>query len=325
VSDTLARTQDREAFSADRRLRWERLELLLAKQPENGEEWVELSGLYRAICADLARARTLQLPDDVVAYLDQLAARAHNAMYGARGVDRPGIVQLLAVEFPRELRRSAVFFAAASALFYGPFLLGMVASIVDPSYASGILPEDQLASMEKMYSGELSREAWQDAGMAGFYVFNNIGIAFRCFATGALFGLGSVWYLVYNGLVIGTVFGYLLAVGRGANLLTYTAGHSPWELTGITVSGTAGLRMGWALIETRGRTRLGSLRAAGPALYRLVAGAAAMLAVAASIEGFWSASPVPVAGKVAFGLLGWVVVGGWLGFGGLPRRGRSAP
>jgi len=156
--------------------------------------------------------------------------------------------------------------------------------------------------------------------MAGYYIFNNIGIRVPVLRDGRAVRLGSVWYLVYNGLVIGTVFGYLIAVGRGANLLTYTAGHSPWELTGITVSGTAGLRMGWALIETGGRTRLGSLRAAGPALYRLVAGAAAMLAVAASIEGFWSASPVPVAGKAAFGLLGAVIVGGCSGSGDALER-----
>jgi len=43
--------------------------------------------------------------------------------------------------------------------------------------------------------------------MASFYVYNNVGIAFRCFATGILFGLGSIFFLVYNGLCIGVVAG----------------------------------------------------------------------------------------------------------------------
>jgi len=309
-------TRDREAFVADRRARWDRLDALVGRGPTNATEWSELAALYRALCADISRARSLLLTGDVLAALEQLAARAHNALYGARQSERGGIVRLIAHEFPRALRADLPLFALASALFYGPFAIGFAAAAFDPAYASGILPEAELVRMEQMYSGEIARAAWQDASMAGFYVAHNVGIAFQCFATGALFGLGSLWFLAYNGLVIGTVGGYLLAVGKGANLLAFVSGHSAWELTGIVVSGTAGLRMGWALVDTGGRTRLGSLRAAGPTVYRLIAGASAMLLVAAAIEGFWSAGPIPASGKYVFGLVQAAIVGAWLVFGG---------
>ena len=87
--------------------------------------------------------------------------------------------------------------------------------------------------------------------MAGFYVYNNVGIAFRCFATGVLFGLGSVFFLVYNGLQMGAVAGLLTASGRGFNLLTFVASHGAFELTAIVIPGTAGLVMGYALVDTR--------------------------------------------------------------------------
>ncbi len=312
-------TADRDDFVARRRPRWEQLERLISKSSLEPSEWMDAASLYRATCSDLARARSLQLPDDVVRFLDQLAGRAHNHLYGGRAEHRIGLAELLGTAFPRELRASWRLFLLATLLFYGPFLLGFTAASIDPAYATAILPEGDLVQMEEMYSGDLARQPWEDAQMAGFYVHNNVGIAFRCFATGALFGLGTLWYLVYNGLVLGTVFGYLIAVGRGGNLLTFAMGHAPWELTGIVVAGTAGLRMGWALVDTGGRTRLGSLRAAGPALYRLVAGAAAMLFVAAAVEGFWSASPLPVPAKIAFAAGSAVLVVSWIAFGG--RRG----
>jgi len=112
------------------------------------------------------------------------------------------------------------------------------------------------------------------------------------------------------------VKGYLFAVGYGGNLLDFIAGHGPWELTGIVVSGTAGLRMGWAMVVTGGRTRVGSLREAAPALYRLVVGAVALLLVAAVIEGFWSATPMPSVAKYSFGLVQVAIVAAWLGLGG---------
>lgn len=307
---------DRDGFVAPRRARWDRLEYLLARPSRTAPAWSELAGAYRAVCADLAAARSRGLPDDVVRYLDELAGRSHNALYGARVAGGGSALALLFRDFPRELRREWRLFLFATLLFYGPFAVGMAGSWTDPRFAALVLPEASLEQMEQMYAGEIARGGGQDLAMAGFYVWNNIGIALRCFATGALAGLGSVFFLVYNGLVIGTIFGHLGASGLIGNLLAFTSGHTVWELTGIVVSGTAGLRLGRAVVVTEGRTRAGSLRAAAPVLFRLVAGATALLAVAALIEGFWSAGPVPAPAKLVFGALQFPIVAAWLLLGG---------
>jgi uncharacterized membrane protein SpoIIM required for sporulation len=313
---------DRDAFVTEARPRWDRLEHLLLEGAASGPEWSELASLYRRACADLARAQSRGLPGDVQGYLSDLSGRAHNALYGATAVGSFDLLQVIARGFPAEVRRSWVFFWLATALFYGPFVVGLAGAMLDGDFATSVLPESMLEQMEASYSSSAPREdAGSDAQMAGFYVRNNVGIAFRCFATGALFGLGSIYFLVYNGLIMGTVQGYLTSVGLAGNLFAFTWGHGTWELTAITVAGAAGLKLGWALIDTGGRTRVGSLRAVGPALYRLVAGAGFMLLVAAAIEGFWSASPVPLVMKWVFGAVQVVIVGSWLLLGG--RRGST--
>lgn len=310
---------ERDTFVAARQDDWDALELLLRKGVRSGEAVEELSRRYRSVAADLAAAQSADLPEDVVRYLDALAGRAHNLLYGTRNLGRFRPLQLLMVDFPRELRGNPWLFLVANLLFYGPFFVGMVSCFLDPGLASNVLPASQLEQMEAMYSEPTARGASDDAQMAGFYVINNVGIAFRTFATGVFAGLGSLFFLIYNGVVLGTVFGYLSAVGRGFNLFVFTSGHSSWELTGIVVSGTAGLRLGWALLVTEGRTRIDSLRASGPALFRLVAGAAALILVAAMIEGFWSASPIPWWIKFPFGAMQWLVVFTWLALGGRGR------
>src|SRR5258705_5894105 len=92
---------------------------------------------------------------------------------------------------------------------------------------------------------------------------------------------------------MGRVAGMLGGMGRGVNVLNCCCGHSSFELTAIVISGAAGLRMGYALVSTGGRTRWGSLRRCADELVQLVAGAAAMLLVAALVEGFWSPSSAP--------------------------------
>jgi uncharacterized membrane protein SpoIIM required for sporulation len=185
-------------------------------------------------------------------------------------------------------------------------VVGFGLSYRSRSFATALLSPEMAEKMEEMYAEGFGkgRSESTDTAMAGFYVYNNVGIAFRCFATGVLFGLGSLFFLVYNGLQMGAVAGLLTASGRGFNLLTFVASHGAFELTAIVIAGTAGLVMGYALVDTGGRARFESLRARAGDIVQMVMGAALMLMLAALIEGFWSPSALPPAVKlsVAVGL-----------------------
>jgi uncharacterized membrane protein SpoIIM required for sporulation len=318
------KTQDE--FVAARRAAWDELDRTLAadrmlhRLPPRAIS--RTAALYRALCADLMRARAAGYGPDLVAYLDGLAARAHNALYAAPPYRLAAVWELFARDFPRTLRRRARFLGLAALLFLGPGAVGYVGAVSSPSFAGKVLPEAMLSQMEQAYSEGLAkgRAGGESTLMAGFYVYNNVGIAFRCFATGVLFGLGSVFFLIYNGLVIGTVLGFIVQAGHGRNILTFVSGHSPFELTAIVIAGAAGLQMGYALVATGGRTRIGSLRGQAREIAELVLGAAGMLCIAALIEGFWSPSAVPARVKwlVAASLAVWVAT--YFLFAGRPRQ-----
>ena len=137
--------------------------------------------------------------------------------------------------------------------------------------------------------------------MAGFYVYNNVGIALRCFALGIFGGLGSAFYLVQNGLSIGSILGYVASQGAGENILTFIIGHGSLELGAIVIAGGAGLAMGWSIIAPGDLTRVQSLQKRARDIIVIVAGASVMLVMAAAIEGFWSASSAPRPVKLAVG------------------------
>lgn len=312
-------TQDE--FAAKRQGRWNELDRLLG----GGQLWKtdgatisRAASLYRQLCADLTRARGSGYAGSFVGYLDALAARAHNALYGAGPIRLPALWRYVVIEFPVALRRNAAFFWMSLALFGLPCAVGLATALTSPSAAVFFVPAPVLEGMADMYSEGFAggRGASADAGMAGFYVYNNVGIAFRCFATGILFGAGSIFFLVYNGLMIGTVTGYVMQAGHGGNILTFMCGHGPFELTAIIIAGAAGLKMGYALIETGGRTRVGSLRYQARDIARLVVGAAVMLIIAAAIEGFWSPSAAPPEVKWAFSAAFSALVIGFLVFAG---------
>ncbi len=322
--------QTRDEFVERRKNRWQELEVLLADdralEALPPAEISRVVGLYRALCADLMRARTLGCGPDVTGHLDVLASRVHNRLYTPRPWRLGAVWDLVRRDFPRTLRRNWRPFAISTALFYLPFAFGLFATLASPDFAYGVMPRAALEQASESYAEGFGagREAGTNAMMSGFYVMNNVGIAFRCFATGILFGAGSLFFLVYNGLVTGTTIGHVIVSGAGHNILTFICGHGPFELTAIVIAGAAGLLMGWSLVETRGKTRLGSLRDSGRDLLDLVAGAALMLLIAAAVEGFWSPSGLPALVKWGFSAVASAGVVLYLSLAGRGRgRGRE--
>ena len=321
-------TQDE--FVAARKPAWDELDTLLSKKhllhklPPMSIS--RAAGLYREICSDLMRARSAGYTADVVDLLDALAARTCSAMYSAPPYRLAGLWELITTGFPSSVRRNARFMALAGALFVLPGLLGYAGALRSRGFAIQIMSEPMVAQMEKAYS-ELGhgREQGADSMMASFYVYNNIGIAFRCFATGILFGLGSMFFLVYNGLTIGVVAGAVTAAGHGRNLFTFIVGHGAFELTAIVISGAAGMAMGYALINTGQRTRWASLRAQAGDLFRMIMGAALMLLIAAFIEGFWSPSSILAPVKWGVAVLLHLLVLAYLVFAGRSPESRGKP
>ena len=144
--------------------------------------------------------------------------------------------------------------------------------------------------------------------MFGYYIWNNVKIDFQCFAGGMLFGIGSVFFMLFNGMMIGAVAGHLTALGYIPTFWGFVAGHSSWELLGAAISGAAGLKMGWALIAPGPHARKEALKIASRTAVRLLYGAAGMTTCAAFIEAFWSSlRNLPAEVKYAVGIAFWVL------------------
>ena len=127
-----------------------------------------------------------------------------------------------------------------------------------------VVSSETAASFEEMYSPSAdsigrTRTATTDWMMFGFYIRNNVGVAFQCFAGGLFAGLGTLFFLAYNGAFAGALAGYLTERGLSSTFYSFIATHSAFELTAIVLSGAAGLRIGHALLAPGRLTRLQSL------------------------------------------------------------------
>lgn len=284
--------------------------------------------LFRRLCGDYALARSRGYSPGLVNELHGLVHRGYRQLYRSRRDWLGGTLAFLSSGFPRTLRRHAWAFWLSVALFFGPMLAMGFASYGDSDAIYSILDAGQVADMEAMYDPgsdkpgrSLERQADTDFAMFGFYVMNNVSVAFRTFAGGIFLGLGSLLFLGLNGLVIGSVAGHLTQLGYGETFWPFVSGHGALELTAIAIAGAAGLLLAAALLAPGRRRRLDALRANAAEAVQLVTGAMIMLVLAAIIEGFWSASPVAPQIKYFAGAIWWLLVALYLTLAG--RRGGS--
>lgn len=290
--------------------------------PLNG---ARLAALYRQSCEHLALAQARAYPIHLRQRLESLTHRAHRLIYRHHDTGWWRLRQLVLVDFPQCVRAHRGYLLAATLLFVLPMLAVGWASYQDPGFILHLVDARQAQEFDAMYDENSralgrTRDASTDWQMFGYYIMHNIGIGFQCFAGGLFFGLGSVYYLLFNGLFAGGVAGYLTARGHGENFYSFVVTHGAFELTAIVLSGAAGLRLGHALLAPGRRTRLEALKQGAREAIIVVYGVVGMLLVAAAVEAFWSSARwVPPEVKYGVGAVCWVLVFAYLGWQGRPR------
>lgn len=281
----------------------------------------EMPQRYRRLCHHLALAADRQYSPELVDRLNLIALRGHHALYANRRRQSQRVLDFLLVAFPSLVRTEWRVVTAAALLFFGP-LGGLIAALqLYPEFVHYLLNPAQIAGFHDMYDPANRRLGMREAdthlAMFGYYIWNNVRIGFQTFAGGLLAGLGTIWYLAANGVILGAVAGYLTQIGFGETFWSFVSGHAALELTAIVISGAAGLRLGLAVIAPGNRSRKAALVAAARPAVRLMYGAALMFAAAAFVEAFWSPlTTVPYAVKIWAGLAGWGMLLAYLALSG---------
>jgi uncharacterized membrane protein SpoIIM required for sporulation len=301
------------------------LDRLLGRKKNAAKDGAPIDGqrvavLYRRACEHLALARARSYPAYLLDQLERLTSDAHQVIYQRREFGLVKVKRFLTEEFPRSVRAHSTYVWVAAALLYVPTLVLGWLVYQRPELILSVVSAETAASYERMYSDSavaIGRAAESDWMMFGYYISHNIGIAFQCFAGGLFAGIGTLFYLIYNGASAGAIGGYLTERGHAATFYSFVVTHSAFELTAIVLCGAAGLRIGHSLVAPGRLSRVQSLVKATGDSAVIVSGAAAMLLIAAAIEAFWSSAGwLPHAVKFSVASACWIGVLSYLAFQG---------
>ena len=138
---------------------------------------------------------------------------------------------------------------------------------------------------------------------------NNIVVSLFAYCAGFLFGLGTLYILGLNGLILGAVFAFTGLHGLDGALFSFIVAHGCVELSVMCLSGAAGAAVGEALIRPAGRSRMESFRIAALRSGKLLIACALLLVGSGIIEGYISPrSHIPLWVRVAIGVGYWILM-----------------
>jgi uncharacterized membrane protein SpoIIM required for sporulation len=272
---------------------WNQLEKLLQRSEQSGLKSLarydlqSLSLLYRQTAADLAAVREDPSSVEFARYLNQLLSRAHSTIYASRGTGFKSILTFFLRSYPQIFRENLIFCVTACALFLAGGVTGALLAWHSTDFQLSLLGPGMLETIER-------REMWTHSILAikplasSLIMTNNVSVSFMAFAAGITGGLGTLYMLFFNGMLMGVIGTACGTAGMSLKLWSFIAPHGVLELPAIFIAGGAGLRIAQGLLFPGVLPRKESLVRAGKRGVGLVVGVVPILVLAGVIEAFVS-------------------------------------
>lgn len=273
--------------------------------------------LYPEMARDIALARREAPNSRTTAYLDSIYQRLHRAMFRAPRAKASDLTAILRDEIPE------IVFGLRWQIF--SVALGFILSVVAGWWLVSQFPElAALFASESMIEGVQRGELWTDgllnilpSSILSLQILtNNILVSLTAVSLGVLYGLGTIYIIGLNGLMLGGIFALTAQYGLAGNLFDFVVAHGCVELSVIVIAGAVGFSVGEALARPGARTRGEAFSFAMRRGTKLIGLCVVFLIGAGVIEGYISPNEtfdrsVRVAVGAAYWLLFLFALCGW--------------
>jgi uncharacterized membrane protein SpoIIM required for sporulation len=289
-----------------RRPYWERLAKLLSQLDSGGlrcltrAELAETALLYRQVASDLSVLRQDSTARAYTEHVNDLLARAHHIIYSNRRTTFFNLLRYMRDGYPAVFQRNLRYVLLALIVSLGGVALGTVLTLARPQFMRQMLGPEMVATIEQHQMWTKSVVTVAPAA-SSLIMTHNLSVCFVAFGGGVIFGIGPLYAMLLNGLLLGVIGVACAQHGMSLDLWSFVAPHGSLELPSILIAGAAGFRLGHGVLFPGLYRWRDSVATAGVEAARLVAGIIPLLVIAGTLEGFFSPSAAPVWLKFAVG------------------------
>tara|TARA_R110002020_G_scaffold454448_1_gene669959 strand:- start:88541 stop:89497 length:957 start_codon:yes stop_codon:yes gene_type:complete len=276
------------AFVKQNKDKWLRFEnVLLNNKSEIKPD--ELSALYVEVTDHLSYANTFYPGSKTAEYLNHLASQSHQKIYKAKRESKNRFITFFTREFPLLFYQYQPQLLIAFATFILFSVIGAYSAATDGAYVRSIMGDGYVNRTLENIANKDPMAIYKDANEIEMFMgitVNNIKVALFAFIFGILIGVGSLFIMMRNGVMLGSFQYFFYDKGMLWDSARTIWIHGTIEISVIIIAGCAGLVLGNGILFPGTYTRLESFKIKLKDGLKIVISTIPFFIIAGFLEGF---------------------------------------
>jgi uncharacterized membrane protein SpoIIM required for sporulation len=275
------------AFARQNKDKWLRFENVLRNNIQMHPD--ELSALYLEVTDHLSYAQTFYPKSNTLQYLNSLSVLAHQKIYKTKRESRTRFITFYTKEFPLFFSQyhKQLLIAFITFLLFG--IMGAYSAATDGDFVRLIMGDGYVnMTLDNIEKGD-PMAVYKKMGEMNMFLgitINNIRVALLAFAFGLFLGLGTLFILMRNAIMLGSFQYFFYDQG-----LLWESARTIWihgtiEISVIIIAGCAGLVLGNSILFPGTYTRMQSFVRGAKDGLKILISTVPFFIIAGFLEGF---------------------------------------
>lgn len=248
-----------------------------------------LSNLYIEVTDHLSYAKTFYPNSNTVLYLNDLASKAHQKIYKTKKESKNRLITFFTKECPLLFKLHHRELLIAFLVFSLFVIVGAFSAANEGDFVRAFLGDGYVnMTLDNIAKGD-PMGVYKEQGEFNMFLgitLNNIKVALFAFAYGILLGIGSLYIMMQNGIMLGSFQYFFYEQG-----LLWESARTIWihgtiEISVIIIAGCSGLVVGNGILFPGTYTRLESFQRGIKNGLKILMSTIPFFIIAGFLEGF---------------------------------------
>lgn len=275
------------AFIKQNKQKWLDFERqIYAKEFSNPDE---LSKLYIHLVNDLSFAQTYYPKSKTILYLNSLAAQSFRIIYKTKKDDKNALVHFFKTDLPLIVFEYKRYILYAFIFFFLFVAIGVISAVNDDSFVRLILGDDYVnRTIENIEAGD-PMAVYKSGSNWGSHIgitINNLRVGLMSYIYGALLGIGTIFILMSNSIMVGSFQYFFYEKGVFWESVRGIWLHGSMEIFAMVIEAAAGLILGASILFPNTFSRYNSLKIGVKNSLKIVLSTFPFTIMAGFIEGY---------------------------------------
>ena len=223
----------------------------------------DLASLYIHLINDLSYAQTYYPKSKTILYLNNLAAKSFQKIYKNKKEDKNELIYFFTTEVPLIMYNHRRYLAYAFLFFTVFVLIGAVSAANDHTFVRLILGDNYVnMTLENIEKGD-PLAVYKGGSTWGSHIgitINNLRVGLLAYIYGFFGGIGTVYILFKNSIMIGAFQYFFYEQGVFWESVRGIWIHGSMEIFAIVIESMAGLILGASILFPNTLSRYNSLK-----------------------------------------------------------------